>query len=480
MAPNNISEDIEVLSKKLLKDPASRLFLPLAEKYRDAGMLEEAETVLRDGLKYHPDYTGAQFSLGRILHEKGDTDGAFGIFREVVRSAPDNLLAHKKLADIAIKKGLEEEAVESLRMIVRLDPRDANSRELLERYDTPHEQPSSPSGGYGEVEVGSGPGLETFEAPETPPTPPKLDESSYLSSPDLVDEMMAPQSPGVSETDTTTEVDLLGESGTEQVSVDLGEFASDAGTATEEEVPQEVSLDDLMPETSGNETGMGLDLGEPVLTDEVEESSIPAEEEAEPQITPSQAEEVEPAPAVAAAVVKEDDSGVAYELPAVDEIQLDQNLGIEIPTTLTPVEGQFETEYTWGAPDQLTAAEGSAETGLEQVKSVAAYEISDEEEMPSAPAQAVAPPTPDENLQQLFSEIAGGETVHETVTEQVEEEAEIETETMAELYIQQGHYEKARDIYTRLLDADSDNSDLRQKLEEVHFMINLLNQKDRP
>ena len=111
MAAHNISEDIEVLSKKLIKDPASRLFLPLAEKYRDAGMLEEAEIVLRDGLKHHPDYVGAHFSLGRVLHEKGDTDGAFGIFREVVRSAPDNLLAHKKLAEIAIKKDLIPEAL---------------------------------------------------------------------------------------------------------------------------------------------------------------------------------------------------------------------------------------------------------------------------------------------------------------------------------------------------------------------------------
>ena len=41
------------------------------------------------------------------------------------------------------------------------------------------------------------------------------------------------------------------------------------------------------------------------------------------------------------------------------------------------------------------------------------------------------------------------------------------TETLADLYIKQGFYGKAADVYRRLLRSRSDDSGLKQKLEEV-------------
>ncbi len=64
------------LEKRLAADPASRLFLPLAEAYRAAGRLADAERVLRAGLVRHPEHHSARASLGRVLRGSGRNEEA--------------------------------------------------------------------------------------------------------------------------------------------------------------------------------------------------------------------------------------------------------------------------------------------------------------------------------------------------------------------------------------------------------------------
>lgn len=339
-------EEIEALSKKLAKDPASRLFLPLAEKYRDAGFLDEAISVLQDGLKQHPTYTSAIFSLGRALHEKGDIDSALAKFQEVVKSAPDNLLAHKKMAEIRLKKNQIPEALESLRMVLILNPRDEEAQELASKYEAP-----KAVSGYGDVAL-----------PEMPPVQPE-------------------------------------------------------------------SL---------------------------------------------------------------------HEIPLPEEITLDDSLGIEIPTTLTPVEvepveseptedepteDEIDPRYNWAEPDvaDKNQEKSSPESAMD-VPEVPVYEITEESD-----ATGLNTPQPDDAMRRLFSEITWDQTADtfdqaarmapETVPD-TEPEGEIETETMADLYIQQGHYNDALDIYNRLLRQNPEDGHLRQKLEELQFLISLLDQQN--
>ena len=93
-------DELEKLRQKVEKDPASRLFLPLAEEYRKAGKLDEAVTVLLSGLERHPGYTSARVAMGRIYLEKEMLAEAQAEFEKVVSVVPDNLFAHKKLAEI--------------------------------------------------------------------------------------------------------------------------------------------------------------------------------------------------------------------------------------------------------------------------------------------------------------------------------------------------------------------------------------------
>jgi tetratricopeptide (TPR) repeat protein len=117
-------EDIERLKEKIDRDPDSKLFVPLAEEYKKAGMLDEAVEVLSTGLEKQPSYLSARVSLGKIYIEKGMLDEAKVEFDKVVSAIPDNLYAHKKLAEIYRDLGEKEKAINEFNEVLKLNPMD--------------------------------------------------------------------------------------------------------------------------------------------------------------------------------------------------------------------------------------------------------------------------------------------------------------------------------------------------------------------
>ncbi len=138
-------EEIERLQKKLAKDPDSKLFVPLAEEYRKAGMADEAITVLLQGLERQSHYLSARVALGRIYMERGLLADARDEFLKVTETIPNNLYAHKKLAEIYRALGDRENAINELNVVLRQNPTDewaianlsAVERELAEATETP-------------------------------------------------------------------------------------------------------------------------------------------------------------------------------------------------------------------------------------------------------------------------------------------------------------------------------------------------------
>ncbi|HKZ57404.1 MAG TPA: hypothetical protein VJ024_06855, partial [Thermodesulfovibrionales bacterium] len=76
--------ELERLKERVDKDPSSKLFVPLAEEYKKAGMFEEAVDVLMKGLERHPNYMSARVSLGKIYIEKEMLNEAGQEFEKVV------------------------------------------------------------------------------------------------------------------------------------------------------------------------------------------------------------------------------------------------------------------------------------------------------------------------------------------------------------------------------------------------------------
>lgn len=98
--PPEIAKYMAILSK----DPNSMVFAPLAEAYRKAGMLDEAIATAKEGLERHPNYLSAMVALGRAYFEKGMLKEASEELEQVVKIAPDNIIA-KNILDEIRKQG---------------------------------------------------------------------------------------------------------------------------------------------------------------------------------------------------------------------------------------------------------------------------------------------------------------------------------------------------------------------------------------
>ena len=94
------SQKIPDLERRLAADPASLLFLSLAEAYRRTDRLEDAERVLRAGLDRHPQHHTARVGLGRVLSRQGNHQEAREVLARVVQEVPDNLLAQRLLEEL--------------------------------------------------------------------------------------------------------------------------------------------------------------------------------------------------------------------------------------------------------------------------------------------------------------------------------------------------------------------------------------------
>jgi tetratricopeptide (TPR) repeat protein len=144
-------EDIERLKEKISKDPNSKLFVPLAEEYKKAGMLDEAIEVLTGGLENQPGYLSARVSLGKIFIDRGMLLEAQTEFEKVILAIPDNLYAHKKLAEIYGELGDKDKALKELRTVLKLNPLDdwaASSLAEMEQHPStmPEELPGPKTG----------------------------------------------------------------------------------------------------------------------------------------------------------------------------------------------------------------------------------------------------------------------------------------------------------------------------------------------
>jgi tetratricopeptide (TPR) repeat protein len=124
------TSEITKLTERISKDPKSKLFVPLAEEYKKGGDIEMAVHVLTEGLKNNPSYVTARSFLGKLLLDQGDLPAAQKEFEEVVKAIPDNLMAQRKLGDIYALQNNPAEALQHYKRVLALNPKD-NETALL-------------------------------------------------------------------------------------------------------------------------------------------------------------------------------------------------------------------------------------------------------------------------------------------------------------------------------------------------------------
>jgi len=248
-------EDIERLKEKITKDPGSKLFVPLAEEYKKAGMYDEAIDTLTKGLDQQPGYLSARVSLGKIYIERGMLNEARAEFEKVISAIPDNLYAHKKLAEIYRELGEKDKAIQEFRRVLKLNPMDdlaSTSLAELQKQQDPKVLPTTP----GEAEAP--PHEEPVAADELPEEFPAHGNKDLWDLPPATREEMTeeqpPELPLTTRDLEITESIIQAEEGEEVLEENLTEIPGDEETIDLQAIRTELS------EKISQEEGEEIDL----------------------------------------------------------------------------------------------------------------------------------------------------------------------------------------------------------------------------
>ena len=121
--------------KRYQEDPTSRVFAPLAEAYRKAGLLDEAIDICRDGLRVHPTFIGGRVALARAFFDKRFYDDVVKELEPVVLDAPDNLVAQRLLADSYLILGRVAQALSSYKVLLYFTPHDEELGKMVKEIE---------------------------------------------------------------------------------------------------------------------------------------------------------------------------------------------------------------------------------------------------------------------------------------------------------------------------------------------------------
>lgn len=131
-----MTDDIASMTLELAQNPASLVFVRLAEALRRKGQLEAALTVAGRGALRYRQSADAHDLLARIHADQGNGDAAFDAWMVVLKLAPDHLGAHKGLAFVAYRSGDLARAVRHLGRALELAPDDTSLAGAIERLRT--------------------------------------------------------------------------------------------------------------------------------------------------------------------------------------------------------------------------------------------------------------------------------------------------------------------------------------------------------
>jgi tetratricopeptide (TPR) repeat protein len=128
-------DDILRYQELLGRDPRSRVFAPLAEACRKAGLLDQALAIAREGVAHHPNYAGGRVALGRVLMALGRFTEAEAELARAVRAAPGGALGFRLLGEARARMGDRDGAFEAFARALALNPDDEDARRGVMELD---------------------------------------------------------------------------------------------------------------------------------------------------------------------------------------------------------------------------------------------------------------------------------------------------------------------------------------------------------
>ncbi|WP_413290844.1 tetratricopeptide repeat protein [Bdellovibrio sp. HCB337] len=127
---------IEKYQVILQKDPSSQVFAPLAEAYREMGMLKEAEQIARAGVKRHSSFASGYVVYARIMKDMGRPEDSLKFVQKAIELSPENILAHHLQAEVYLQSKRPKEALRAFKMVLFLNPQSERARKAVSKLES--------------------------------------------------------------------------------------------------------------------------------------------------------------------------------------------------------------------------------------------------------------------------------------------------------------------------------------------------------
>ncbi len=403
------SSEIIKLTERIAKDPKSKLFVPLAEEYKKIGEIGKAVSILTEGLKNNPGYVTARSFLGRLLMESGDLVGAQKELEEVIKAIPDNLLAQRKLGDLYILLGRSDEALKRYKAALALNPGDKEVSAFI-----------------ADLEAGNDISGRIARPKAAPTAAPSVKAGAPQPS---APAQKAPASP-LAQARPLQQPPAGGPRAATSVTspVQQTPTAPSAATTPVKEPPQK-------PTPQAAETPPAQ---QPVLGRPAESAPRPA------TVSPAAPPHITGPGAVTPSLV----GGT----PKTAETIVQQEPPLHLAEEGEVVHKDSRRPAKVPSPQEVTPEESIVDAFDLSEPAAEAISFGDEQQ----PLEWLPPEEP---IMELTAEVKGDEP-----------KDDINTDTLAELYISQAFYEKAIEIYERMLNERPGTAELEQKLQKLRSL----------
>jgi tetratricopeptide (TPR) repeat protein len=121
------------MSDELRVDSGALIFATLADVYISSGMIDEAISILKDGLARNPSYYLAHVILGRAYYLKGDLEEAIKTFESVYDEIKDSEIANLYLGHCHRDSGEKEKARSLYEVALKINPENMDALKEIEK-----------------------------------------------------------------------------------------------------------------------------------------------------------------------------------------------------------------------------------------------------------------------------------------------------------------------------------------------------------
>jgi tetratricopeptide (TPR) repeat protein len=423
-------ENIQYLEARLRDNPKSIHFARLADYYLKQGRIDEAIELCLEGINHHPSYVTGNFILAKAYLAKGEREKAEAEYKKVLTHDQQYLAAHRELGDLMAKTGWENKAIMHYKTILRIDPLDEETRQML-RSVSGEGRIATPTVEKQKIEETPSPGAKEVPSIEGKPEEDwskELEDVFSTEKTEHADEATTPPHDGTSESPTVEipELEEKTEDVEESITLDIPQ------DTVEKETPEETSPPAVETQLIGDEP-----VFEPMEGQTAEDTETPVpQKEPEPEAKPGEKE------------FSFDIADVATEMEEKEEKQ--EDLSEDTLLDVGEIPPETPTEETPLAPETMPDIESEKEVPRETPSEEDTTET-------ETPLTATEPESTDEDREPETG-----------APSEEKREAKIVSPTLGEIYAAQGQYAKAIKIYETLVKNNpKDESRYREKIEAL-------------